>query len=328
MAFFPFYIFSKTCYYNYYRRVSKPFQKRFKTFQIYYTEEKDMNYVDLHVHSNASDGTLSPEEVVRYAASKQLKAMALTDHDTIAGITQAKTAAAECGIELIPGIELSCFYQATEIHILGFFIDEHSEVLNEGLKHLVDIRTRRNEVMLKRFQDDGFQFTLEDLTGGNPDTVITRAHFARVLVDKGYAPNMGKAFDKYLQYGGKYCMRKEVVTPAQAMKLLTSSGAWPCLAHPMQYHLGYDQIRVLVGSLKEQGLRGLEVYHSSQNPYQSSKLREIAREFGLLPSGGSDFHGSNKPDIDIGVGRGGLRISYALLKDIKEDYYGRTVSND
>ena len=124
-----------------------------------------MNYVDLHVHSNASDGTLSPEEVVRYAASKQLKAMALTDHDPIAGITQAKTAAAECGIELIPGIELSCFYQATEIHILGFFIDEHSEVLNEGLKHLVDIRTRRNEVMLKRFQDDGFQFTLEDLTG-------------------------------------------------------------------------------------------------------------------------------------------------------------------
>ena len=192
----------------------------------------------------------------------------------------------------------------------------------------MDIRIRRNEVMLKRFQDDGFQFTLEDLTGGNPDTVITRAHFARVLVDKGYAPNMGKAFDKYLQYGGKYCMRKEVVTPEQAMKLLTSSGAWPCLAHPMQYHLGYDQIRVLVGSLKEQGLRGLEVYHSSQNPYQSSKLREIAREFGLLPSGGSDFHGSNKPDIDIGVGRGGLRISYALLKDIKEDYYGRTVSND
>lgn len=123
-------------------------------------------------------------------------------------------------------------------------------------------------------------------------------------------------------------MRKEVVTPEQAMKLLTSSGAWPCLAHPMQYHLGYDQIRVLVGSLKEQGLRGLEVYHSSQNPYQSSKLREIAREFDLLPSGGSDFHGSNKPDIDIGVGRGGLRISYALLKDIKEDYYGRTVSND
>ena len=118
-------------------------------------------------------------------------------------------------------------------------------------------------------------------------------------------------------------MRKEVVTPAQAMKLLTSSGAWPCLAHPMQYHLGYDQIRVLVASLKEQGLRGLEVYHSSQNPYQSSKLREIAREFGLLPSGGSD-----KPDIDIGVGRGGLRISYALLKDIKENYYGRTVSND
>lgn len=287
-----------------------------------------MNYVDLHVHSNASDGTLSPEEVVQYAASKNLKAIALTDHDTIAGIARAKQAAAQCGLELIPGIEFSCFYQDTEIHILGFFIDEHSETLNQGLKHLVDIRNQRNETMLKRFQEDGFQITKEDLTCGNPNTVITRAHFARVLVDKGYVPNMAKAFERYLQYGGKYCMRKEIVTPEQVMKLLRDSNAWPSLAHSMQYHLGYEQIRTLVGTLKEQGLRGLEVYHSSQNPYQSSKLRAIARDYGLLPSGGSDFHGSNKPDIDIGTGRGGLRISYSLLKDIKEDYYGRTLSND
>ena len=215
-------------------------------------------------------------------------------------------------------------YMLDEIGVEGIEIEDHIPLTKEEKRQMyVDILPDPEE-------NDGsakVHFYMEP-ENCNPDTVITRAHFARVLVDKGYAPNMGKAFDKYLQYGGKYCMRKEVVTPEQAMKLLTSSGAWPCLAHPMQYHLGYDQIRVLVGSLKEQGLRGLEVYHSSQNPYQSSKLREIAREFGLLPSGGSDFHGSNKPDIDIGVGRGGLRISYALLKDIKEDYYGRTVSND
>lgn len=287
-----------------------------------------MNYVDLHVHSNASDGTMSPEEVVAYAASKNLKAIAVTDHDTIDGITRARNAASEFPLELVPGIELSCFYGDTEIHILGLFIDETSPVLLEGLKHLVHIREVRNEAMLKRFQEDGFQITTEDLMHGNPDTVITRAHFARVLTEKGYAPSMSKAFDRYLQYGGRYCSRKEVVTPAQAMKLLTDSGAWPCLAHPMQYHLGYRQLEDLVCQLKERGLKGLEVYHSSQNPYQSCKLREMAKRLDLLPSGGSDFHGSNKPDIDIGTGRGGLRISELLLNDIKEDHYGRIVSND
>ncbi len=284
-----------------------------------------MNYVDLHVHSNASDGTLTPEEVAALAASRQLKAIALTDHDTIDGIARAKRAAVGHGLELIPGIELSCFYKDTEIHILGFFIDETSPVLLEGLKHLIHIRELRNEAMLKRFQEDGFQITMEDLMHGNPDTVITRAHFARVLTEKGYVTSMSKAFDRYLQYGGRYCSRKEVVTPAQAMELLTKAGAWPCLAHPMQYHLGYSQLEVLIQQLKDMGLKGLEVYHSSQNPYQSSKLRAIAKEYGLLPSGGSDFHGANKPDIQLGSGRGGLRISYSLLKDIKEDYYGRII---
>lgn len=287
-----------------------------------------MNYIDLHVHSNASDGTMAPEEVVAYAASKGLKALALTDHDTVDGIAKAKQAASINPIELIPGIELSCFYEDTEIHILGFFVDETSPVLLEGLKHLVHIRQVRNEGMLSRFKEDGFQITMEDLIHGNPDTVITRAHFARVLTEKGYASSMSRAFDRYLRYGGRYCSRKEVVTPAQAMRLLTRSGAWPCLAHPMQYHMGYRQLEELITQLKAMGLRGLEVYHSSQNPYQSSKLREIARRYDLLPSGGSDFHGMNKPDIDIGTGRGGLRISELLLQDIKEDHYGRIVSDD
>lgn len=287
-----------------------------------------MNYVDLHVHSNASDGTMSPEEVVAYAASKQLKAIALTDHDTVAGLPRAKRAAAGFPLELIPGIECSCFYEGTEIHILGLYIDDTAPSLVNGLKHFVRIRESRNENMLKRFQEDGFAITMEDLTCGNPDTVITRAHFARVLTEKGYVSSMDKAFDKYLQYGGRYCTRKEMVTPDQVMELLRQSGAWISLAHPMQYHMGYGQIEALVSQLTELGLNGLEVYHSSQNPYQSSKLKEIAKKYGLLPSGGSDFHGSNKPDIDIGTGRGGLRISYSLLKDIKEAHYGRTVSDD
>ncbi len=286
-----------------------------------------MNYVDLHVHSNASDGTLSPSEVVSYAVSKQLKAIALTDHDTTRGIPEARRAAADSPLELIPGIELSCFYADTEIHILGLYIDDACPALKEGLNHLVQIRKMRNETMLSRFQEDGFDITLEDLRHGNPDTVITRAHFARVLTEKGYVPSMDKAFTKYLQYGGRYCNRKEVVTPAQSMELLRQAGAFPCLAHPMQYHLGYSQIETLVSQLKDMGLKGLEIYHSSQNPYQSSRLKEIAKKFGLLPSGGSDFHGANKPDIDMGTGRGGLRISYALLKDIKTAHFEKNLQS-
>ncbi len=205
-----------------------------------------MNYVDLHVHSTASDGTFPPDQVVRYASEKGLRAIALTDHDTLDGLEKAKKAAAETGLELIPGIEMSCLYGTTELHILGFFVDEASPALPEGLRRIRQIRQMRNETMLKRFQEDGFAITWEDLTAGNPDTVVTRAHFARVLTEKGYAPNRSKAFDRYLQYGGKYCMRKEPVTPEQVMELLRGAGAFISLAHPMLYHMGYKQLEDLL----------------------------------------------------------------------------------
>ena len=279
-----------------------------------------MNFIDLHTHSTASDGTLSPQVLVSRAKAQNLSAIALTDHDTINGISQAKEAAASCSLELIPGMELSCIYNGTEIHILGFFADETSKELQDGLAVFRTIRNKRNTIMLKRFQEDGFDITIEDLLHGVPDTVITRAHFARVLTEKGYASSPAQAFDKYLQYGGHYCTRKEIVTPKQVIELMVSCHIWPCLAHPMQYHLGYSQVEELALYLKELGLRGLEVYHSSHNQAQSAKLQVIAKNLNLLPSGGSDFHGANKPDIELGKGRGGLRVSYSLLKDIKNDY--------
>jgi len=279
-----------------------------------------MNFVDLHTHSTASDGTLAPEEVVSRASMLGLKAIALTDHDTVGGIARAKQAARDSFVELVPGMELSCIYQGTEIHILGFFADEADEELLRGLDVFRQIRIRRNANMLKRFQEDGFDITMEDLVHGSPGTVITRAHFARVLTEKGYVPSPAKAFGKYLQYGGPYCTRKETVTPRQVMDLMARCHIWPCLAHPMQYHLGYGEVEKLALQLKELGLRGLEVYHPSHHQPQSAKLQAMAKKLGLLPSGGSDFHGGNKPDIELGKGRGGLRVSYALLEDIKDDY--------
>lgn len=284
-----------------------------------------MGFVDLHVHSDASDGTMSPGEVVSYAASKGLQALALTDHDTVAGLDEAEKAAKACGVELIPGIEMSCVYEGTEIHILGLFINASDPLFLDGLASIRRIRDERNQTMLERFQEDGFHITEKDLTANNPATVITRSHFAKVLTEKGFTNSRKQAFEQYLQYGGRYCLRKKETTPELAMELLRASGAWPIIAHPTQYHMGYEQIEQLILYLKKLGLKGVEVYHSSHNQHQSGKLREIARRLDLLPSGGSDFHGQNKPDIDIGVGRGGMHISHLLLDDIKEAHHGRII---
>lgn len=284
-----------------------------------------MGYIDLHVHSNASDGTQSPAQVVAYAASKNLDAIALTDHDTTDGLAEAKATAQSFSLELISGIEMSCVYEGTEIHILGLYINEHDQGLISGLSDIRRIRDERNQLIIHRFQEDGIAIEEEDLIFENPNTVITRSHFARALTEKGYTSSRKQAFEQYLQYGGRYCERREETSPELAMSLLKSADAFPVIAHPLQYHMGYEQIEQLIVMLKEMGLCGIEVYHSSHTQSQSRRLKEIALRQHLLPSGGSDFHGSNKPDIDIGVGRGGLRISHLLLEDIKEACNGRII---
>ena len=277
-----------------------------------------MGYIDLHVHSSASDGTLTPSQVVQLAVSQKLEAIALTDHDTADGIPEAMDAARRAGLELIPGIELSCEYHGKEIHILGLFIHPDEPAFAAEIRSLLEIRTRRNLEMLCRFQEAGFSITLQDLQAGNPNTVITRAHFARVLTEKGYASSMDQAFKKYLRYGGPYCMRKERITPEHALKILRDNHAFPSLAHIMQYKLSWEENEKLISDLKKSGLMGLEVYHSSHHQGQIPRLQQLAAHYGLLPTGGSDFHGANKPDIQIGIGRGNLRLSYGLLTDIKK----------
>ncbi len=276
-----------------------------------------MNFVDLHVHSNASDGTFTPARVVELAAQKGLSAIALTDHDTIEGIPEAQKAAENLPLEVIPGIELSCVYLDEEIHILGLYVDLSDKKFLAETDNLKEIRIKRNLEMINRFQNAGIDITLQEVQAGNPDTVITRAHFARILLEKGYVTSMEQAFKKYLSYNGPYCPRKEKITPEHAMKLLGDCNASPVLAHPYQYHLGDKKTEELISFLKQLGLHGLEVYHSSNNQYESGKLKKLAKKYQLFPTGGSDFHGTNKPDIDLGTGRGGLRVSALLLDDIK-----------
>lgn len=278
------------------------------------------NLVDLHVHSTASDGTLTPKKVVVHAYEKHLKAIALTDHDTVAGIEEAVNASMELysgEFEVVPGIEISCNYGNTELHILGLFIDYKKQSFQDALTELRDKRVERNCQMLKRFHDHGFEITMEELYSGNPDTVVTRAHFARIMLEKGYIKTKAEAFDKYIGQGCPLYLPKPVITPEHAMTMLRDAHAVPVLAHPLQYQLGYQKTEECVQYLKNLGLKGIEAYHSSNNQYESGKLKDMAVRNGLLVTGGSDFHGNNKPDIEIGCGRGGLRVHESLLESVR-----------
>ena len=276
-----------------------------------------MSLIDLHVHSTASDGTCSPAEVVALAAKAGLSAIALTDHDTVDGVPEALAAAKNGSTEVIPGAELSAQWHEKEIHILGFFLPPDSPGLRDALSRPQEKREERNDEIIRRLSRAGFSVTREELQAGSPRTVITRAHFARVMAEKGYVSSMKEAFSRYLKPGGTYCPRKEHLFPETAVDLIRSSGGFAALAHPLQYRFSNQELEDLTSFLAGLGMKGLEVYHSSSNSYESRKLKELALRHGLLPTGGSDFHGGNKPDISIGSGRGNLRISSALLEDIR-----------
>ncbi len=276
-----------------------------------------MKLIDLHVHSNASDGSLTPTEVVHAADEAGLTAIALTDHDTVAGVAEALEVSDPLDLEVIPGVELSCLYKEKELHILGLFIDHTDAGFLQFLSDAEQKRNSRNEKMLSAFQEDGFAITADDLTGGNPDTVITRAHFAQALVKKGYVTTPDQAFRKYLNPDRPYYRKRELITPEESIRAILAAGGYPVLAHPCQYKFGWKETEELIVYLKSLGMKGLECYHSSNNQYESGKLRTIADRHSLAITGGSDFHGAAKPDIRLGVGRGGLRVSSAYLDTIK-----------
>lgn len=276
-----------------------------------------MKLIDLHVHSTASDGSFSPSALVDEAEKKGLSAIALTDHDTTSGVAEALSAAEDRSLEVIPGIELSCDWSGKEIHILGYFLEyDNTELLN-FLSEARNRRAGRNEEMLAAFQKDGFPLSMDDLTAGNPGTVITRAHFARALLKHGCVSSVEQAFRRYLSPGCPYYRKKEEVTPARALEILRKAGAFPVLAHPCQYRFGWEKTEELVACLKSLGMKGLECFHSSNHAMESARLCEIADRMGLCPTGGSDFHGAAKPDISLGSGRGNLKIPAYYLDSIR-----------
>lgn len=275
-------------------------------------------YIDLHVHSNCSDGTYTPEELVAYALEKDLKAMALTDHDTTDGIQRACKAAEHTDLELIPGIELSTEYNKRDIHILGLDIDSKNSRFQNQLKAFRDSRDIRNQKMIALLQAHGIAISPEQMKQEFPDSVWTRAHFARFLLDHGYVKNMESAFENYLGDQAPCFVPREKVTPFQAITLIHEGGGYAVLAHPLLYHLSVNQLEELVQKLTACGLDGIEAIYSMNRFSDESSMRQLAKRFGLAITGGSDFHGSNKPSIDLGSGKGNLQIPYEIWANLKK----------
>lgn len=286
-----------------------------------------MNIVDLHVHSNKSDGSFSPTELVEYALEKGLSAFALTDHDTTEGLDEAINAAKGRNIEVIPGIEFSTEYEGKDIHIVGLYIDYHSEAFTKHIQHFVDSRTERNRKMCANLNKAGIDITYEKLLAAFPDAVITRAHYAKYLLDTGVVKSMPDAFAKYVGDHTKYFVPREKVTPMQAIQLILDAKGIPVLAHPTLYHMSDKRLELLLYRLKEAGLIAMECIYSTYTPSEERHMNALADKYGLLPSGGSDFHGNTKPKLDLAIGYGSLEIPEEILINLKKTLPGNADSS-
>ena len=279
-----------------------------------------MKYIDLHTHSTCSDGTFTPSELAACAAEKGLAAFALTDHDTTEGLKEAAAAAAERGVEFVPGIEFSTDWRGRDIHIVGLDIRPDNPQLKEKLDTFRRNRDARNEEMLSLLKKvGGFDISMDALRADyGEDTVITRAHFGRWLFEHGCVRSISEAFALYLGDGCPCFVEKKRTRPETAIRLILGAGGIPVLAHPLLYHLSMQELEELAGELKEYGLAGIEAIYSTNLGLDESRMRRLARKMGLKISGGSDFHGKNKPLIEMGSGRGNLKIPYEVLEELRK----------
>ena len=271
--------------------------------------------VDLHTHSNCSDGSMSPSELVLHAAEKGLAAIALTDHDTVDGIKEAVAKGKECGIEVVPAIEFSA-RSKTLTHILGFYIDEDNAQLKSVLTEIVDLRKERNEVTAKLLQELGFNVTLEEAAAIAPGGIIGRAHYAKLLMDKGYTSSVKESFDKYLAAGKPAYFTNQKLEAKCIIETIHAAGGVAFLAHPHQMKLG-DKLEDYVKELVSYGLDGMEGYYSEYDEKMQTEYQAMASRYGLALSGGTDFHGDMKPHISIGKGLGNMAVPYSVLLNIK-----------
>lgn len=283
-----------------------------------------MKLCDLHTHSYFSDGTESPTEIVKEAEKIGLSAVALCDHNTVEGIPELLSAGEWSTVKVVPGIELSTDYGETELHILGLFLPvERLPEIQAYANALLDRKEQSNREMIARLAKDGYDITYETIKEKTPTGRFNRSHIACHLMEKGYVASVKEAFSTILAKGGSYYVPVKRVDALDAIGFLRKVGAIPVLAHPF-LDLTEESLKEFLPQAVQAGLAGMEVYHPSHNQEHMAKAMDLVNVHNLLPSGGSDFHGTRKPGIQLGTGEGNLRIPYSFCNDI-EYYYTKVM---
>jgi 3',5'-nucleoside bisphosphate phosphatase len=277
-----------------------------------------MSRIDLHLHTTHSDGSLSPGEVLHLAHKAGVTALAVTDHDIVSGIPEAIETGAELGIEVIPGVEISSRVGTSELHILGYFLQWQDPELNQRLATLRASRHRRNPQIIERLRALGLDVTYEEVRALAGTDSVGRPHIARILMDKKYVTSAKDAFDRYLADGRPAYVARELPKPEEAIAWIKAAGGVAVLAHPTWAKVSGEGLNALLTTLKAEGLDGIEVHYSTHTKRQTREYLDLAKRLNLLITGGSDFHGITKPDIEVGTGRGGLKVSEKLLEPLKQ----------
>jgi predicted metal-dependent phosphoesterase TrpH len=285
--------------------------------------------IDLHCHTTVSDGADEPRELVRKARDAGLETIAITDHDNDSGCYEAVDEGRASGVEVVRGVEISCDVEdladqgyspssRPTMHLLGYFIPEVSNPLSTALAELQRHRANRNRMIVERLNELGIGVTLEEVEAeaGGPGSQIGRPHFAAVLVRHGAVPDYQTAFDDYLAKGAKAYIGRKLYKPAEAIDLMLSAGVVPVLAHPFTLQLEASDLERFMDGLIADGLKGLEGYHGDWPLEEQAPLRSYGERRGLVVSGGSDYHGSMRPDRSLPGGRHGVEVPASALDDL------------
>ena len=276
-----------------------------------------MARIDLHLHTRYSDGSLTPAEVVDLAHQAGVTALAITDHDIVDGIPHALDAATPLGIEVIPGVELSSRFNQQELHVLGYFFDWRDPIFRDHLARQRRSRHVRNPQTIERLNALGLELSEEEVKAKAGSDSIGRPHVAQVLVDKGYVHDTREAFDRYLKEGAPAYVPRTLSDTRDVIAWTRDAGGGPVLAHPTWTRCQGEPLYRLCACLKEAGLLGLEVFYSSHTRQQTSRYLELAKRLDLLVTGGSDFHGATNPGIQVGRGKGNLKVPDTLLEPLR-----------
>jgi len=277
-------------------------------------------WIDLHMHSTFSDGTATPSQLVDLARATGTAAIALTDHDTADGVPELLEAGRRKGIETLAGIELSVESPCGgSVHLLGYGIDPFFHPLREALDRVLRGREERNEKIVRRLQMLGVRLNMDEVRAVAGEDVVGRPHIAQILIEKGAVETFEEAFDRYLARSGAAYYDRYRLDAQTAIGLLDAAGGLAVLAHPHLSHLdSMEEVEAVIRPLMDAGLRGLEAYYSEHTDEQTQMYLEVAAHFGLLATGGSDFHGLVRPGVMLGRGHGDLRVPYRHFERLKE----------